>query len=520
MSGGGISGAARGSVRCDGMPESSGGLVAQGQVESPSIGGASAGSLSGLPLRRRQDESSASGAARPRNGSLSSLSSANTGPTQAAEARLHFLLMQATEALRNHLNGIRFAARSLDQSDLHETYIRATARLLAERTEALGDDFELATNMPGKMCSGASAALYDAFSGALSSAVRSPVRNATGVGLSHSAEINLTLTQAVLGGGVGGVTAYMAAEWVLKAADRKAKEFNFTEVVPVDLKKALPYPGAIELTISNNAKSYRRRSAPEMVRAKAAVDAQRAGLAAVQAWLSGEGEFSPYAQGLVTGALNVIRRLGDASSLLDPGTVFATSLAASAAGGFLVKGAFGLSKVSALAQTKVDNLVGAQQTINLFKVQQRDPASSAVATYGDVGRFLAGTAWETGALAFHRFDCANATPSEVLGQLKDVFNYALMNAITSVGSAGIGALAATGVRGQSQMGPAAGEAYNSPGYLMQQFFQSATNDYLWNAAKKLTGSRGSNLGDSLDSQRAIAGADAELVRLIAPENMV
>ena len=62
--------------------------------------------------------------------------------------------------------------------------------------------------------------------------------------------------------------------------------------------------------------------------------------------------------------------------------------------------------------------------------------------------------------------------------------------------------------------------YNSPGYLVQQFMQSASNDYLWNGAKKLTGSLVSNLGNSLDSLRAIAGADAEHARLMAPETTI
>jgi cytochrome c553 len=39
---------------------------------------------------------------------------------------------------------------------------------------------------------------------------------------------------------------------------------------------------------------------------------------------------------------------------------------------------------------------------------------------------------------------------------------------------------------------------------VQQFVQSATNDYQWNAAKKLTGAPVSNLAATLDAQRARA----------------
>ena len=46
--------------------------------------------------------------------------------------------------------------------------------------------------------------------------------------------------------------------------------------------------------------------------------------------------------------------------------------------------------------------------------------------------------------------------------------------------------------------------------MVQQFFQSTTNDYLWNAAKKLTGSPVSNLAATLDSQRARAARRALL----------
>lgn len=516
-------------------PEANDGPLARGEGGCARGDGASAVSLSvAAPLNRRRSQSTGSRA--PRSASVDSdlvapISALSWGrPTQAMQVTQATQAMQASQAsqappqltpehqaLSDRLHDLPFFSAAADQSELEMAYIVQTALALAERKMALGEGFALATDMPSHLADGAPAALYDACAGAISSAARSPVRNAIGVSMSRSAELNLTLTQSVVGGGVGGVTAYIATELVLKAADRTAKRLNFIEVVPVDLNKALPYPGPVVLTIIDGAKTYRRRTAPELARAMQVVDEQRAHLAVVQAWLSGEGELPPYVQGLVTGALNVIRRLDDASSLLDPGIVFGSSLAASAASGFLVKGAFGLSKVSALAQTKVDNLVGAQQTINLFKVQQRDPASSAVATYGDVGRFLAGTAWETGALASHRFNPANATPSQVLGQLADVVNYAVMNSIASVGSVGIGVVVASGVRGQSQMGPAVGEAHNSTGYLVQQFMQSASNDYLWNGAKKLTGSLVSNLGNSLDALRAIASADAEQAHLIAPE---
>jgi hypothetical protein len=79
-----------------------------------------------------------------------------------------------------------------------------------------------------------------------------------------------------------------------------------------------------------------------------------------------------------------------------------------------------------------------------------------------------------------------------------------MNAIASVGSTAVGGFVSTAIRGPLQIGPAAGEAHNSPANLMQQFFQSAMNDYMWNAGKKLTGSPVSNLSASLDLQRANA----------------
>jgi hypothetical protein len=236
-----------------------------------------------------------------------------------------------------------------------------------------------------------------------------------------------------------------------------------------------------------------------------------------QARLAGNGELSPYAQGLVTGALNVVRRLRSAAELLNPGTVFVTSLAASAAGGLLVKGAFGLLKVSSRARANIDDLVGGQQQINLFKVVGRDPESTRSATWGDVARFAQETTWEAGALGLHRLTCADAGWR---GQAKDMLSHAVMNSIASVVSLGTGAFVATAVRGSTQFGPSVGEAHDSRGFLVQQFVQSAVNDYLWNAAKKLTGSPVGLLAATLDAQRASAARSREPAQEPGGETLV
>lgn len=407
--------------------------------------------------------------------------------------------LQEQNELRERLQLLTFNPQLAEQQSFEDEYIFATACALAARKAELGDGFMLATGMQASMHTGAWAACYEACSGAVSSAARSPVRNAVGVGLNGTAELNLPLSQASLSGAVGGVTAYMATEWLLKAADRKANKYNFTEIVKINLEKALPYPCEIELTVNGAIKTYERRSDSWLASAKAVVDAKRSALSAAQTRLSGNGELSPYVQGLVTGALNVLRRLGSATALLDPVTVFGTSLAASAAGGFLSRGAFGLLKLSCLAQTDVDNLIGGQQRINLFRAQKRNSDAADSASWADVSRFAGETLYEAGALGFHRLNCAD-TPW--CGQAKDIVSYALINAIASVGSTAMGGLIATGARGPLQIGPATGEAHNSTGSLVQQFFQSAVNDYMWNAGKKLTGSPVSNLSQSLDLQRA------------------
>lgn len=409
--------------------------------------------------------------------------------------------LQEQNELRERLRPLTFKSDTAEQRDFEAEYIFATASALAARKAELGDGFMLATGMQTNMHTGAWAACYEACSGAVSSAARSPVRNAVGVGLNGTAELNLPLSQASLSGAVGGVTAYMATEWLLKAADRKANRYNFTEIVKINPEKALPYPCEIELTVNGAIKSYVRRSGRRLASAKAVIDAERSAVSAAQTRLSGNGELSPYVQGLVTGALNVLRRLRPATELLDPGTVFGTSLAASAVGGFLTRGAFGLAKLSNSAQRDVDDLVGGQQRINLFRVKKRNSDADEGASWTDVCRFTGETLYEAGALGSHRLNCAD---SPWCGQAKDIVSYALINAIASVGSTAIGGFVATAIRGSQQIGPAAGEAHNSPGYLMQQFFQSAVNDYMWNAGKKLTGSPVSNLSESLDLQRANA----------------
>ncbi len=409
-------------------------------------------------------------------------------------------------ALNAHLSGL--PCSDGDQAELELRYIEAMAQALTDRTAELGEGFALAEPMPSQAGAGAWAALYEACSGAVGSMARSPVRNAIGVELNGSAEITLSFYQALISGAVGGVTAYMAAEWLIKGADRQAKKYNFKEIVPIDVKKVLPYPCKIELTVEDGTKTYRLLDDDEVAQGRAAVDRQRAALAAVQARLAGNGEFSPYVQGLLTGALNVIRRIGPAADLFDPGRVFGTSALASGAGGFLAKGLFGVLKLSSLAHANVDDLVGGLQQINLFKVRGRDLDSDRNAQWCDVASFATDTFVEFGALGFHRLNCcADGSFGE---ELKDILSHALMNSIASVGSVGFGLTAATAVRGPEQFGPRVGEAQDSLGFMVQQFFQSTTNDYLWNAAKKLTGSPVSNLAATLDSQRARAARRALL----------
>jgi hypothetical protein len=52
------------------------------------------------------------------------------------------------------------------------------------------------------------------------------------------------------------------------------------------------------------------------------------------------------------------------------------------------------------------------------------------------------------------------------------------------------------------VGLQSGEVHDSLGFMAQRFVQSAMNDYLWNAAKKLIGSPVSSLAATLDAQRA------------------
>jgi hypothetical protein len=441
----------------------------------------------------------------------------------------------AQERIRSALRDIEFSAPAGPQREAQEAlearYIDWAAGVVAAREKVFGNGrYSIDSDRRIQIGEAVLPALYDGVRQFLSSSSRSPVASAlaTAVGPRFSGhdsagtrvnqgELNNAYDPALIGGAVGGATALTMDSTLLSAMDRRARLANFPQFKPVDLQALVPDPGPVQLRIVGGKKEYREPltdqsgpaaspNDPTLVGLQEAAEQQRRKLATAQEVLQAQG-WGLLAQPLVTGAANVLRRyLMPAQSLLQAGPVAAGSVLASGSAGAITR--FGLGLLKAPAYADIDNLVGGKQRVNLFSTQLPQPEVRA-ATWSDIGnlpRRAGETLVEAGALARHYLSGPwrdkSFVPSgkEVRERVGDIAHAVAANTLAAVFSTATGPLLAQLMRnGASAALP--GESQQSPAYLLQQFGQSATNDFVWQSARPAFRGTAFDLAASLDNWR-------------------
>jgi len=371
----------------------------------------------------------------------------------------------------------------------------------------------------------------------ISSSSRSPVRNAMATKFAPSytqvggqrvnvGEFSNTWDAALVGGAAGGTTAHVVNSTLITAINREAKKANMPQLKPVDLMALVPDPGEVQLSIVDGKKVYWRPSddahadletgegaaagRPSKTQLQEEVMLKRQALASVQEALEAR-NWGLFAQPMVTGLFNMMRRVVmPASSLLQPGSVFMGSIAASGTAGAVTK--LGLGLLKPMAQADVNDLIGGRQQVNLFATRLPD-ASQAPARFSDIGSLpgrAAAVMGEAAALGAHFLagpwrDSSSTRPSRdaSLARIGDIMRSVTANTLASVFSAATGPLVASVAR-DGLTAPLPNEAKDSPAYLLQQMSTSATNDYVWQAAKEAHKNSAFDLAGSLERWRARA----------------
>lgn len=421
-------------------------------------------------------------------------------------------------------------AREAQQS-LEATYVDWVACVLDAREKAFGDRrYAVDANRSVKIREALLPAVYDGVRQFLSSSARSPLANAvaTAVGPRFSGtdatgarinqgELNNSYDPAVIGGAVGGASALAIDSTLLSAMDRRAKLSNLPQIKPVNLKALVPDPGPVQLRIVDGRKEYWEPltdnsspdvspATPTLASLKEAAEQRRKTLSVVQDMLEGK-SWGLLAQPAVTGAANVLRRLlMPTASLLQPMHVAGASVLASGTAGGATR--FGLGLLKAPAFADVDNLVGGLQRVDLFSTRPPNPDLPA-AGWSDIGKLplRAGeTLVEAGLLASHYMvgpwrGVNQRSVEEVRARVVDVAHAVFSNILAAVFSTATGPLMAQVMRN----GAAAAlpdESSQSPAYLLQQFGQSSTNDFVWQASRSALRSSAFDLAKSLEAWRS------------------
>jgi hypothetical protein len=418
------------------------------------------------------------------------------------------------------------------QQALENQYIDWAAGVLAAREKVFGQGrYSVDSHRQVALGEAVLPALYDGVRQFLSSSSRSPVAGAISTALGprlsgtdsqgnrvNLGELNNAYDPAVIGGAVGGATALTVDSTLLTAMDRRAKLSNVPQFKPVDLKALVPDPAPVQLRVVDGKKAYweplsehaspsTQIQQPTLLELKQGVEQKRRTLAAVQDILQAR-SWGLLAQPAVTGVANALRRyLMPAKAMLQGGPVGAATVLASGAAGGLTKVGLGLLKAPAFAD--VDNLLGGQQRLNLFtpKLPQPDLPAASMADIGQLPRRVGETLVEAGALAKHyvagpwRGQGLVPSARELRDRVGDMAHAVMSNTLAAVFSTGTGPLVAQLLRnGAPSARP--GEAHNSNAYLLHQFAQSATNDFVWQASKAAFKGTSFDLAASLDNWRA------------------
>ncbi|MET0209062.1 MAG: hypothetical protein ABW220_08460, partial [Burkholderiaceae bacterium] len=391
------------------------------------------------------------------------LQASQTGVVQAGATRSHAALpaaarghvaldmpaptlaQQARALLIHALDDLPFAAdltpaERAAQQALQDAYIAHTTPALAARLGAYGRAHEPGRDMRAPWAEGRATALVDAVKGFLSSASRTPVRNAIVTRFERS-QLTTQYDANVVGGFVGGVSAHAMDAWTLKAIDSRARAANLPEIKPVDAQVILPTPGRVQLVVGDGpVKSFRRLDEVEHARLVGEVEQQRHRLSSWQSTISAGGVVGSLFQGALGGVVNVLyRSRASSSALASPAIVGASTIALSGSVGFAAKGLSSVAKIlPGSGQTRADDLVGGRRKLNLFTARppRAGRPAAGYAALPRIGREALAEGWDH---FVHSADLRHRGVKALASQTADVVRSALANAFASAISGSIGA---------------------------------------------------------------------------------
>ncbi|ALU89584.1 outer protein F2 [Herbaspirillum rubrisubalbicans M1] len=462
----------------------------------------------------------------------------NTGASENRVSEISIDISEQT-LVQVALDNIPWSSRAAEDQPYHEkqrqleqVFVDWAAQLVKARQQAFGPAYVFGVDMRAPVKEALLPALYDGVRQFIFAAARGPIRNATVTIVGprkneagqNIGELNNEFSATMAGGAVGGVSAYLTEAWLLQAMDRRAHLSNLAKLEPVDMHLLAPDPGPVQLRLVNGTKEYwcpasdqygghaemgkddtdpslPHDTDPTLTMLKDQAAELRASWVRWQGNIEGKGMLSWFRPGL-SGAFNTARRtLSTAQLLKSPLPLFGTSVLATSAGG-VANFTIGMSKAMPwMSQVQSDNLIGGTQTLNLFKLTIPQPNRPAV-SWRDAASFpnyAKDVMWEMGGRIKHSFDPQRSW-RDFSVQTKDAIRNVAISAIGSMLSAGAGKKLAELMRNGNPT-ELPGESFKAGSSLLQQFGQSTTYDYVWEAFRDFTKSDTYDISPSLDRAR-------------------
>lgn len=428
--------------------------------------------------------------------------------SQPPPARLQVLRTE----LEDRLGKLRFSATApqqvAEQMALQAEYLNRAAQIAERREAAFGttQPYRVAASMTTQTKEGSLAAVYGSFQSFVTSSFRSPSGGATGLSLRGNRNV-FVIDQALITAIVQGALAY-AAEGAMTAMNNRATLSNMPKFARNKFEDLFYEQGVkadtVLLVVKDGTKEFMRAGDPRAPTPEALAERATRKLSEIrlrQDLLDGKSFAFPL-QPLLSGGFNTLRRfISSAKTLSTPAPLFVTSALASGSASAVVKLSLELGKTR--AQVQVDDLVGGQQTVNLFRLG-RSRAEVEPVRWSDAGRllgFLRESARESLALAGE----AARTFGHSAGDM--AYRYMLVNGIANVTGVGFGGLVGQLFREGRHFGALPGESPQSRASIAGQMAQSTFGDALWRGLKEVMKGRELDANASLALRRATAMAE-------------
>jgi len=406
--------------------------------------------------------------------------------------------------LERALNRIDFSttvpAEVEAQKVLQVEYLDRAAPIAALREKVFGtiQPYRLRASMATQTKEGLVSAVYESVQSFVTSAFRSPSGGAAGLSVAENEQffpIDSALTTAV----VQGALAY-AAEGAMGAVNNRVTLSNMPKIARNNFEGLFYEQGVqantVLLVMRNGAKEFMRADDPWAPAAASLAEQASRQLSAIklrQDLLEGK-SFSVIASPLLSGGFNTLRRfVSSPATLRSPAPVFLTSALASGAASGVTKLALEIGKTR--AQVRMDDLVGGQQDLNLFRLNRPRPGAEPVRwsdagpwplRWSDAGpslrlpglvRFVGEAAWESLALAGEAARTFRHSAADM------TYRYILVNGIANVSGIGAGGMVGQLFRKGRHFGALPGESPHSRGSIAAQMTQSTFGDLIWRVLK-------------------------------------